>query len=109
MSTRDALRTFKPKVHSFEHGGQTLFVKALSGAGRAKFMELCKDGAPKMGKVVALGLCDEDGTLVYSVENTKDVEEIDAIDGAALQAIVFKLYEISGLTAKAIEEAEKNS
>lgn len=62
-----------------------------------------------MSKVVALGLCEADGTLTYNVDNDADVKEIDEIDGAVLQAIVFKLYSVSGLTAKAVEEASKNS
>jgi len=112
VSSRDALRVFRPKVHKFDHDGQTLHVRALSGAGRAKYLELCRtgnDGSPAMARVVALGLCEEDGTLTYNVDNDKDVAEIEQVDGAVLQAVVFKLYEVSGLTKKAMEEAEKKS
>jgi hypothetical protein len=110
MSSRDALRAFKPKVHKHEYEGQTFHVRSLSGAGRAKYLELCneKDG-PRMSKVVALGLCDESGNLEFNVEQEKDVAEIESVDGAVLQSIVFKLYEVSGLTKKALDEAEKNS
>lgn len=109
MSSRDALRSFKPKVHQFDHQGQTFHVRALSGAGRAKYLDLCKNDNPPMAKVVALGLCEEDGALTYNADNEKDIAEIEAVDGEVLQAIVFKLYEVSGLTKKAIEAAEKNS
>lgn len=109
MSSRESLRSFRPKVHSFDHGGQTFFVKSLSGAGRARFLELSKDGSPPMAKVVALGLCEEDGALTYNLDNEKDVAEISEVDGAVLQAIVIKLYQVSGLTATAIEDATKNS
>lgn len=109
MSSRDSLRAFKPKVHVFDHEGQTFHVRALSGAGRTKYLDLCHtgDGTPSMAKVVALGLCESDGSLTYNVDNDKDIAEINEIDGAVLQAIVFKLYEVSGLTKKALEEAEK--
>lgn len=113
MSSREALRAFRPRVHQFDHQGQTFHVRALSGAGRAKYLELCRtshDGAsPPMSKVVALGLCEPDGALTYNVDNEADIKEIDEIDGSVLQVVVFKLYEVSGLTAKSIEEASKNS
>lgn len=112
MSSRDSLRSFRPKVHRFEHGGQSFFVRALSGAGRALYLELCRvagDGGPPMAKVVALGLCEEDGSLTYNVDNDKDIAEISEADGAVLQVIVIKLYQVSGLTTKAIEDATKNS
>jgi hypothetical protein len=112
VSSRDALRAFKPKVHAFDHAGQTLHVRSLSGSGRSKYLELCRaagDGSPSMAKVVALGLCEEDGSLTYNVDNEKDIAEIEQVDGEVLQAVVFKLYEVSGLTKKALEEAEKNS
>jgi len=112
MSSRDALRSFRPKVHQHEYEGKSFHIRALSGAGRAKYLELVAaagDSSPSMAKVVALGLCEEDGVLTYNVDNEKDVAEINEVDGAVLQSIVFKLYEISGLTKKAIESAEKNS
>lgn len=113
MSSRESLRAFRPKVHQFEYEGQTFHVRAMSGAGRAKYLELCRashDGSsPPMSKVVALGLCEPDGALAYNIDNDADIKEIDEIDGAVLQAIVFKLYEVSGLTAKSVEDASKNS
>jgi hypothetical protein len=112
MSSRDSLRSFRPKVEKFEHGGHTFHVRSLSGAGRARYLELCRvggDAGPAMAKVVALGLCEEDGALTYNVDNDKDISEIGEVDGAVLQAIVIKLYQVSGLTSKAIEDATKNS
>lgn len=112
MSSRDSLRSFRPKVEKFEHGGQTFYVRALSGAGRARYLELCRaggDAGPSMAKVVALGLCEEDGALTYNIDREQDIAEIGEVDGAVLQAIVIKLYEVSGLTSKAIEDATKNS
>ncbi|MBL8268057.1 hypothetical protein [Steroidobacter sp.] len=111
-NSRDSLRSFRPKVEKFEHGGQTFHVRGLSGAGRARYLELCRaggDAGPSMAKVVALGLCEEDGSLTYSVDNDKDVTEIGDVDGTVLQAIVFKLYQVSGLATQAIENASKNS
>jgi hypothetical protein len=112
VSSRDSLRSFRPKVHSFEHGGQTFYVRAFSGAGRARYLELCRgagDAGPPMAKVVALGLCEEDGALTYNVDKDTDIAEISEVDGAVLQAVVLKLYEVSGLTKTAIEDAEKKS
>lgn len=112
MSSRDSLRSFRPKVEKFEHSGQTFYVRALSGAGRARYLDLCRaggDAGPSMAKVVALGLCEEDGALTYNVDNDKDITEIGEVDGAVLQAIVIKLYHVSGLTATVVEDATKNS
>lgn len=112
MSSRDSLRSFRPKVEKFEHSGQTFHVRALSGTGRARYLDLCRvggDAGPSMAKVVALGLCEEDGSLTYNVDQEKDIVEIGEVDGSVLQAIVIKLYAVSGLTAKAIEDAEKKS
>src|SRR5688500_7396930 len=103
MSSRESLRAFRPKIHKHEYEGKTFYVRALSGAGRAKYLELVQaggDSGPPMAKVVALGLCEEDGSPSYS-DNEKEIAEINEIDGAVLQSIVFKLYEVSGLSKKA--------
>jgi hypothetical protein len=96
-------------VHKHEYEGKTYYVRSLSGSGRAKFLSLQTDDKAHMAKVVALGLCEEDGALTYNIDNESDIAEVLECDGATLQSIAFKLYAVSGLSSKALEEAEKNS
>lgn len=109
MSSREVLRTFRPKVHKHEYEGQAFHVRALSGAGRSKLLSIVNDDKNQLAKIVTLGLCEEDGSLSFNVDNEKDIAEIQEIDGSVLQSIAFKIYEISGLSVKEIEKAEKNS
>lgn len=113
MSIRDQIRAHaKPVVAPLEFNGLKVFVRALSGAGRATYTKLAsntKNGeviSPQ--KVVSLGLCEENGDLIYSPENESDLAELADLDGAFLEAVSLKLFEISGLTKGASEEAEKN-
>lgn len=109
MTSREAVRSFKPRVVRCVHEGQVFHVRGLSGTGRAQYLAIAKaEDEFILHKVVALGLCEEDGSLVYNVDNKSDLEELMAIDGEALQAIALKVYEISGLTKKAVEDAPKN-
>lgn len=115
MSVRDALKKSRAKVHSVVIStGDSVYVKAMNGAARALFTQLGKeqDGLP-MHVVAALGLCEEDGTMLFDCSTDKGLAlakmELSEVDGIDLQTICLKLYEVSGLTSKAIEEAEKKS
>lgn len=116
MSTRDVLRKVKPKVYPVTvDGGAVVHVRALSGAGRAKYLEINKkhidagEPAAPASKIVALGLCEEDGTLSYDVESVKDIAELNETDGKELEKIALEIFRVSGLTADAGEEAAKKS
>jgi hypothetical protein len=112
MSTRDVLRKSKPKVAAVEISSGQVFVRALSGAGRSAYMDLVKSAdpnAPAVHRIAALGLCEEDGALVYRVDDEAAIKELGESDGDDLQKIALKLFEISGLASKSVEEAEKNS
>lgn len=109
MSTRDTIRKARPKVHAVETPDGPVYVRALSGAGRQRYLDFVEaaDGKVPYGRVAALALCEPDGTMVYDPEEPADVEECAEIDGQTLDSICMKLFEVSGLTKKAGDDAEK--
>lgn len=116
MSVRDSLlKNRKPKIDSsLSEGNEKVYVRALSGAGRARYMEMVRAAEEAKSeltshKVAALGLCEEDGTLIYDADKDEDLAELKELDGGFLAAVSMKLFEISGLSAKSSEEAIKNS
>lgn len=116
MSVRDAIRKHgKPKIDSsLSLNGEKVYVRALSGAGRAQYMEMVRAAEDAKrdltsDKVAALALCEKDGTLIYDLANDEDLAELKDLDGGFLAAVSLKLFEISGLSAKASEDAAKNS
>lgn len=118
MSIRDAIKeASKSKPKLAEHtlfDGRKVWIRPLSGKGRAAFsayQEKAKaNGGVKPEVVAALALCEEDGTLAYDWENAEDIAELAALHEVSddLDRIGLKLFEISGLTEKAQEEAAKN-
>jgi hypothetical protein len=112
MSTRDKLRQAKPKVTTVDTDHGSIHVRALSGAGRAAYFALVNeagDGMAPMHKLAGLGLCEPDGTLAYDLDKPDDVAELAAVDGDVLQRICMALLDVSGLSQRAREEAEKKS
>lgn len=115
MSVRDTLRKHaKPRIGTVQLNGETVYVRAFSGAGRAQYTDMVRKAEEAKSSVTpheiaALALCEKDGTLVYDVEKPDDLEELKSLDGGFLAEVSLKLFEISGLTAKATEEASKNS
>lgn len=116
MSTRDVLRKAKPKFYPCEISGGTVHVRALSGAGRAAYIELVRKydpATPPTHEIAALGLCESDGTLTYDSDDEKEraklLAELSQVDGEDLQKISLKIFEVSGLTKDAAEDASKNS
>jgi hypothetical protein len=115
MSVRAALLKSRAKVVPVTLStGDPVYVKGMNGAARALFTQLGKDadGLP-MHVIAAIGLCEEDGTMLFDCSTDKGIAlaklELSEVDGIDLQTICLKLYEVSGLTSKAIEEAEKKS
>jgi len=92
--------------------GRKVFVRPLSGKGRKQYREYCEHAKENGGitaeAVAAMGLCDAEGKLVYDFNNPQDMETLSEFDGAILDEIGIKLFEVSGLTKKAEEDAEKN-
>jgi hypothetical protein len=113
MSTRETLRRLRPKVTTVETAEGPVFVRAMSGVGRMEYFRLVREagdgGMAPMHEIAALGLCDQDGTLVFDVENPADLAELAAFDGDVLQRICMALLDTSGMSARAQEDAEKKS
>lgn len=88
-------------------------MRALSGAGRQAYLDLVEAAGegrtPSIATIVALGLCEADGSITYDHRNPADLLELDAVDGATLNLIASTLFEISGLTTDAVDQAEKKS
>lgn len=112
MSTRDVLRKAKPKIHPCEISSGTVYVRAFSGAGRSAYLALVRkheNAEVPSASIASLGLCEEDGALAYEIDKEKDMEELSGTDGDDLKKICLKIFEVSGLSATATEEAEKKS
>jgi len=113
MSAREkARKAAAPKIDFVEWGGEKHFVRAMSGKLRSVYSELVQEKKDKGGVpvevIAALGICEEDGTLAYDYEKPADIAELEAHDAGFLTAVALKLFELSGLTEKKVEEAEKN-
>lgn len=114
---REALRAHaRPKLGPLAEtpDGIKFYVRAFSGADRARYLELMdgfkdKPGQIPFGKIAAMGLCDEKGVLLYDAEKPEDVAEVSEFDGDFLQNAVNALFELSGLTKQAADEAAKKS
>lgn len=112
MSTRDLLRSAKPKVHSIEISIGTVHVLSLTGGGRAAYLDLVAKHEPKPApthEIAILGLCHENGQLEFDLSKEQDVADVALMDGEDLQKIVLKLFEVSGLSKQSAESAEKKS
>jgi len=115
MSVREILKRSRAKVHPCEISTGTVHVKSMSGEARQQYADLVhkKPTGIPLHLVAALGLCEEDGTMLYDCSTEKGAAiaeiELKEIDGADLQAIVLKLYEVSGLAGRSVKEAEKKS
>lgn len=111
-SARERARRAVPKVDFVEWNGEKHFVRALSGTDRAKYTALVQEtkdsGGVPLETIVAFGLCEEDGTLAYDRTKPEDLAELGDRDGGFLEAIALKLFDISGLSNKAVEDAGKN-
>jgi hypothetical protein len=111
MSLRDAVRGARAKVFPVDTPSGRFFVRQFDGATRQKYIDIVQagNGAFPIGAVVALGLCEEDGSGGYDVDSASDVAEVSGMDTATLDAICTKLIDVSGLTVKAGDVAEKKS
>lgn len=114
MSVRDTVRRSKPTIVTFPlPNGESIWVRAFSGPGRAAYSayvsDLGKEGrgaAPEI--VAAMAICEEDGSLAYDWQKPEDLAEIAGhFDAHMLDEIGLKLFELSGLTKKAVDDAEK--
>lgn len=114
MSVRDTIRKARPAVvaHSLKDGSK-IWVRAFTGPGRLQYsayVEKAKEnGGIHVEVVAAMGICEEDGTLVYDWQKSDDLLELtEHLDAGELDAIGLRLFEISGLTKQTEEEAAKN-
>lgn len=114
MSVRETIRKARPTISEYQlQDGNKVWVRALSGTGRAAYSEYVSqardNGGIRPEVIAAMGICEEDGTLAYDWRNPADLQELlEHLDGQDLDGIGLRLFEISGLTKRAVEEAEKN-
>lgn len=115
MSVRDTIRAAKPFVseYTLKDGGK-VWVRAFNGKGRANYIAYIEkakaNGGVKTEAVAAMGVCDENGTLVYDYQNQAHLDELsEYLDGRDLDGISIQLFQISGLSKDAVEDASKNS
>lgn len=65
-----------------------------------------------MFEIAALALCEADGAPCYPLDKEvaewqKEIADLADLDGADLEKIALKLFEVSGLTKDSTEQAEK--
>ena len=114
MSVREVVRKRRPKVVELElPGGDKVWIKSLSGEGRAHFRDIVEKSKVNSGlkseSVVAMALCESDGTLTYDFENPDDLKEIREMDGADVDLIFLRFLSVSGLNTESVEQLQKNS
>lgn len=99
-----------------------IFVRVLTAGERQLFVE-AQLQAREQGtlisdyEIVAICACEADGTPMFHNREangqlkirTEDLAKLVNVDGRAVAAIAVKGLEVSGITAKADEEAKKNS
>lgn len=102
----------QPKIKALEFEGVTHYVRALNGKGRREFRALSNEYKDKGGigesEMAAMGLCDEAGVLKYDWKNPEHIAQLDAADGGFLEQVSTRFMDLSGLSTKADEQAEKN-
>ena len=98
------------KVLRVSHDGVTLHVRSMSGEWRAEFMRKLKaEEAVSDVWLAAVGLCGDGGEeFMVGQALTAKVAAIKDQDGALLNALARGTLEVSGLTEKAVEDAEGN-
>ena len=62
-----------------------------------------------MSEIVMLSLCDNNGVLVYDVENPEDLKEINDLDADILQLLFDECSARNGLLERSLKNEIKNS
>lgn len=103
------------KVPTPEWGGEVC-IRPLDGNGRDRYDQIRSEKlAPEEGEadwrglraaLVALALCDENGTLLNPTE--MQVIQLSQKSGAALDRVFCEVRDRSGLGVETLERAEKN-
>lgn len=112
---RESFLSLKPRIEPLTikvDGVEKLFyVIGFNGERRARWREIVlrNEGKECLSEVIALGVCNEEGALLFDVSNAEDIAKIAALDGKVQQDAAIKVYEVSGLTDKAEETAKKKS
>lgn len=91
--------------------GGTVRIRTITGTERDKF-EAFRDNALKRGSdigatayLVAMAICDENGKPIFKPE---DMVALGAKNRAPLDRIYAEMCKLNGLSAAAVEDAEKN-
>lgn len=121
MSLRERLRGVrcnKPlEVRHPRLGDEPVYVRTLTGAQSDKFKVFARkytnptdDQVIGMqARMVAFGLCDENGVAPFDPDNADDVAEINEMPADLLDVIGTAFLTNNGLTKDAQEAAKKNS
>ncbi len=116
MSIRDVLARSKASVHKVHLpvADGDVFIKSLSGEGRAFLTELAnsaKSGQAPLHMIAAVALCEENGSPYFDLVSEKGIALADmeskSWSDTDIQAVVSKLWEVSGLKKDAVADAEK--
>ena len=103
----------RPTVERITLGGKEFFVRDMAPTQRTVYVQLVIQAAAENAAVpphvvVAQGICNEDGTGPTQEERNAIAEEMATLSGQELQEAARKVLDLSGLTRKSQDRAEKN-
>jgi hypothetical protein len=108
MTLDDIVAASQPAIVRKEIDGKVYFLRPLTGAGREAYLRYVRDTANFTVPGIALfGLCDESGNVLGDPFNADHRAKIGSCDGQLTQTLADYFLDISGLTQKAVDEAEK--
>jgi hypothetical protein len=104
-----AAKDWTSEVVNVPEWGGDVHIRAMSGAARDEFRGAFDNEKGAVGKfeasLLALTLADENGTLLFSLE---EVEALRGKSAAVLDKLTQEALRINGMTGQAQEEAAKN-
>lgn len=90
--------------------GKSVFIRSLSGNERDQYEQSVFNNQGSFrglrAKLVAIGLCDENGTAMEFTE--AEVEQLGNKNGSVINRLFEMVKTLSGMDEDAVEEAEKN-
>lgn len=86
--------------------GQTFYVRVMTAGHRMSYESIVSKNKELVREALfVLTLCDEQGNLIFSVD---DISIVSNFNGAIVDGVVAKALEVNKLTSADVEEAAQN-